>query len=78
MNKLDWCKKKKKGIKIVEPNENLAESYLKKSENSLKTMNRTPAEDWKITTAYYSCYQAYMLYCRKRESNRKFTTAISN
>lgn len=65
MNKLDWCKKKKEGIEIVEPNENLAESYMNKSENSLKTMNTTPAEDWKITTAYYSCYQALYALLRR-------------
>ncbi|MFP4115795.1 MAG: HEPN domain-containing protein [Candidatus Aenigmatarchaeota archaeon] len=58
MRKLDWCKNKKKGIEITEPSKNLAKSYMKKSENSLKTMNSTPAEDWKVTTAYYTCYQA--------------------
>lgn len=58
MNKLDWCKDKKNGIKIIEENENLAKSYMNKSKNSLKTMNSTPSEDWKIVTAYYTCYQA--------------------
>ncbi|MFB6075928.1 MAG: hypothetical protein ABEK17_02185 [Candidatus Aenigmatarchaeota archaeon] len=57
MNKLNWCKDKKNGIKIIEESKNLAKSYMNKSENSLKTMNRTPSDDWKIVTAYYTCYQ---------------------
>ncbi len=58
MDKLKWCKNKKNGIEITEPSKNLAKSYMRKSENSLKTMNSTPAEDWKVNTAYYTCYQA--------------------
>ncbi len=58
MSKLDWCKNKKRGIKIVNPNENLARSYMEKSENSLKMMVSAPSEDWRIVGAYYACYQA--------------------
>lgn len=56
MNKLEWCRKKKKGIKIVEPNSNLAEKHIEKAENSLKTMEAAPTQDWKISAAYYTCY----------------------
>lgn len=65
MSKLEWCKNKKRGIRIVEPNENLAKSYFEKSENSIKTMNRAPSEDWKIVAAYYTCYQALYALLRK-------------
>lgn len=58
MSKLDWCKGRKRGIKIVDPNENLARSYMEKSEDSMKMMEDAPSEDWKIVGAYYSCYQA--------------------
>ncbi len=58
MVELDWCKHKKRGIEIAKPNENLAESYMKKSEDSIKMMESAPSEDWKIVGAYYSCYQA--------------------
>lgn len=58
MSKLDWCKSKKSGIKIVKPNENLARSYMEKSDNSLKMMEGAPSADWKIVGAYYACYQA--------------------
>lgn len=58
MDKLDWCKQKKRGIEIVKPNENLTRSYMEKSEDSIKMMEGAPSEDWKIVGAYYSCYQA--------------------
>lgn len=65
MSKLDWCFNKNKGIEIVEPNPDLAESYMEKSLNALKTMNSTPAEDWKIVAAYYTCYDALYALLRK-------------
>lgn len=58
MSKLEWCKEKKDGIRIVEPNQNLAESYMEKSNDSVKTMETAPSEDWKIVGGYYACYQA--------------------
>ncbi|MCD6398497.1 MAG: hypothetical protein J7L08_01115 [Candidatus Aenigmarchaeota archaeon] len=58
MNKLQWCKNKKNGIRIVDINENLAKEYIKKSENSLKMMAKAPSEEWKIVAAYYACYEA--------------------
>lgn len=36
MSRLDWCRKRENGIRIVEPNENLAEKYMDKSDDSLK------------------------------------------
>ncbi|MFW5902668.1 MAG: hypothetical protein ACOCTT_02165 [archaeon] len=58
MNKLEWCKEKDKGIKIVEPNSNLAEKYIEKAEESLLTMEATTSQEWKITAAYYTCYNS--------------------
>ncbi len=58
MSKLDWCKEKKRGIRLVEPNDNLARSYMEKSDNSLLMMEDAPSEDWEIVGAYYACYQA--------------------
>lgn len=58
MNKIKWCKKQVKGIKIVEINENLSKNYLLKSEDALGVMINSPSEDWKIITAYYACYNS--------------------
>ena len=34
--KLKWCFKQKKGIKLVEPSDNLCEAYLQKAKEALK------------------------------------------
>jgi uncharacterized protein (UPF0332 family) len=62
MDKINWCKKQDKGIKLVEPNENLAFGYLKMSEDSLGTMNREKDKNliFSISAGYYSIY--YSLY----------------
>lgn len=56
MNKLSWCLKTKNGIKLREPNGPLADAYLQKAEDSLKTMKLVRNNEWKITTAYYGMY----------------------
>ncbi len=61
LGKLFWCSKQKKGIKITNPNDNLCDAYIKKSHNSLKSMNVNMKEgiyDWAVDAAYYSRYQA--------------------
>jgi len=40
MVSLKWCCGQKDGIKLIEPNDNLAHGYLKMAEDSLGTMNR--------------------------------------
>lgn len=57
MNKISWCLKQDKGLKLVEPNEELAYAYLKKAESSLKAMIREKDNpDWEISAAYYTIY----------------------
>ncbi|MFH0752644.1 MAG: hypothetical protein V1914_03545 [archaeon] len=56
MNKLSWCLKIKNGIELREPDEHLAEAYLKKAEDSFETMKTITSKEWKITTAYYGMY----------------------
>ncbi|MCK4428883.1 MAG: HEPN domain-containing protein [Candidatus Aenigmarchaeota archaeon] len=56
-----WCSKKRRGIKIVEPNNNLCNAYLRKANNSLKAMKvNIGAEimEWAINASYYTRYQA--------------------
>ncbi|MFH1802029.1 MAG: HEPN domain-containing protein [archaeon] len=62
MVSLNWCFKQKEGIKAIEPNENLAESYIKMAENALGTMNREAKHNlvFSISACYYSTY--YSLY----------------
>lgn len=56
-----WCLKQKKGIRIIQPNENLTKAYLKKAISALNTMNAAleiGETDWITTTAYYARYFA--------------------
>lgn len=56
MSKIKWCLQKGKGIEIIEPNQNLAEAYIKKAEEAMESMRLIKNRDWKISTAYYSMY----------------------
>jgi uncharacterized protein (UPF0332 family) len=62
MEKLNWCFRQREGIRFIEPNDNLAESYLKLAENALGTMNREKKFNlmFAISACYYSMY--YSLY----------------
>ena len=56
-----WCSEQRKGIKLREPNDNLCEAYLKKSNSSLKAMNLNMGAglyDWAVDGAYYARYHA--------------------
>lgn len=57
MTNIDWCKKQKNGIELVEPNEDLAKAYIQKAEDSLSaSLNLDNNKDWKISSLYYTMY----------------------
>ena len=62
MVNLNWCYKQKDGIKLIEPNNNLTEGYLKMAEDALGTMNREKnfSLRFSVSACYYSMY--YSLY----------------
>ena len=56
-----WCLKQRKGIRIIEPNQNLTKEYIRKAISALNTMNaalQIRETDWILTTAYYARYFA--------------------
>lgn len=54
---VEWCIGKKKGISLVEPNENLCKGYFLKAEESLLSMrNNKGNKDWEISSGYYAMY----------------------
>lgn len=58
---LKWCTKQKKGIRIVPESATLQKAYLKKSGESLKSMNANAKEgidEWVVSTSYYAKYFA--------------------
>jgi len=61
MNKINWCKKQKSGIKIQEPNNNLSKEYYENAEESLRVLRsitETKSNMWLATTKYYIKYFA--------------------
>ena len=60
---LGWCKKQ--GMKLIEPNDNLAEEYYKNSEETLRVTNlikNSGSNMWLATQKYYTEYlSAYSL-----------------
>lgn len=62
MASINWCCKQKEGIRLIEPNDNLADGYIKMAENALGTMNRERNYNqmFAISACYYSMY--YSLY----------------
>lgn len=67
MVSLKWCCNQKDGIKLIEPNINLAQGYLKMAENSLGTMNRERSYNlmFSISACYYSMYYSLYAICMK-------------
>lgn len=57
---IKWCKKQKKGIKIIKTNENLAQEYIQASEETLSVLKTSAKKSrmWQATTKYYSEYFA--------------------
>ncbi len=58
---LDWCTRQKKGLRLVDPSEILAEVFFKKAESSLNMLKSAIEKnetDWIVTTSYYSKYFA--------------------
>lgn len=61
MNKISWCKKQERGIKLIEPNDNLSQEYFQNAEESLKVLRsikETRSNMWLATTKYYIEYFA--------------------
>lgn len=59
MSQISWCKKQKNGIKLIEPNDNLSEEYLRNAEESMKVLKIiSPVQSnmWLATTKYYIEY----------------------
>jgi uncharacterized protein (UPF0332 family) len=62
MSKIGWCLKQSCGIKIVDANLNLAQSYFDMANESIETMKRERGKSniFSVSAGYYSIY--YSLY----------------
>ena len=75
-----WCLKQKRGIRIIDPNENLVKEYVRKATGSLNTMNaalQINETEWIMTTAYYARYFALYALLMKWVLNRRYTIVAS-
>lgn len=57
MDKIKWCFKQKKGIRIVDPSERISEAYLKESSEDFDMVSISNKK-WKVISSYYACYNA--------------------
>lgn len=61
MQKIKWCKKQKRGIKLIKPNNNLSKEYFKNAEESLRVLrsiSEVKSNMWMATAKYYIEYFA--------------------
>ena len=64
MVSIKWCLEQHRGIELVEPNEDISQSYLSDADDSIEAMHRNTGK-WKIVTGYYACYNALYALCMK-------------
>ena len=57
-DKIKWCLKQVKGIKLIELKPHLSESYIKEADETLENVFSAKGK-WKLITAYYACYNAF-------------------
>ena len=67
-NNLKWCLKLKGGLKILEPDDELARSYLDEAKSSLKRAEKNLLENdllWTTVVIYYAEYYALYSFLQK-------------
>jgi uncharacterized protein (UPF0332 family) len=57
MDKISWCREQNKGIKLIEPNDNLSDAYIKEANDTLKEIQE--GAKWSTIMSYYACYNAF-------------------
>jgi len=55
---IDWCKAQKKGLSLIEPNDNLAKAYILEAEETLQVLKeiKDKSRTWLAVTKYYCEY----------------------
>jgi hypothetical protein len=64
---IGWCKNQKRGIKLVEPNDDLFEEYVRTAEETLEVLRSIKGKSrvWLAATKYYCEYFAVYSLLRK-------------
>jgi hypothetical protein len=53
MIKIDWCLKQKNGIELIEPNDNLSQSYFKEAKDTVLQLQENSSKWDVIMGCYY-------------------------
>lgn len=61
MASISWCKRQHKGIRLIEPNDNLFQEYIQTAEETLDVLRSIKGKSkvWMATTKYYCEYFAF-------------------
>ena len=63
---INWCKKQKQGLALIDPNNNLANEYIKSAQETLSSLDDAENSNmWKATKKYYAQYFAVYAICMK-------------
>ena len=68
MNKIRWCFGLKDGLRIAEPNKNLAKSYLNEAKSSLERADKNFTDGdmlWATVVLYYAEYYALYAFLQR-------------
>ncbi|MBU4070456.1 MAG: hypothetical protein KJ646_05730 [Nanoarchaeota archaeon] len=57
MVNLKWCLKQIKGIRLIEPNDELSKEYIQKAREDFRSIKNNELS-WKAIISYYCCYNA--------------------
>lgn len=59
MVSISWCLKQKNGLEVIDPNTNMADSYIRMAEESISALNAVKqSRMWTAVTSYYVFYQS--------------------
>ena len=58
MDKIRWCLEQKRGIELIEPNDNLGKAYYSEAKDTLENIDLNKDSKWNAIMAYYACYNA--------------------
>jgi len=55
--KIKWCCRKKGGIRLIEPNDNLSDKYIEEASQTIDMFEEADNK-WNVIKGYYACYNA--------------------
>ncbi|MDP6627726.1 MAG: hypothetical protein QGG50_07475 [Methanopyri archaeon] len=65
MDKLEWCMRQKRGIRITKPSAVIAKDYFRKADEAILMMVHAPGVEWKTIGGYYACYYAIYAFLQR-------------